>query len=93
MAATMAVVAEPKALVVQAALVNVTTPPPHPTRCHCSGLPRPHRREHIMNIAIISSAILFSVLLWLGCFGLRRATMNSRAMEADLKRVFEGFKN
>lgn len=41
---------------------------------------------------IVFVIALLSTLLWLSCFGLRRATINSRAMEADIKRIFEGLK-
>lgn len=35
---------------------------------------------------------LLSILLWFGCFGARRATINSRELDADIKRIFEGTK-
>jgi len=39
---------------------------------------------------ILCAIFLASALLWAGCFGVRRAAMQSQAMEADIRRVFEG---
>lgn len=38
----------------------------------------------------IIATILVTVVLWGLCFGTRRATLHSRELDADIRRIFEG---